>query len=111
MKKTFTKKRIFFGFITILLLTIYNISYADISVEELKKEYANEHSKFIEIDGKELRVCGGGFGIFGHGNVIPLRGQVITQYFALCGLVFNQQNAWLISAHTSASSTPCSGSS
>ena len=29
-------------------------------------------NQFIEIDGKELRVCGGGFGIFGHGNVTCL---------------------------------------
>ena len=26
-------------------------------------------AQFIEIDGRETRVCGGGFGIFGHGNV------------------------------------------
>ncbi|MEP2781604.1 MAG: 3D-(3,5/4)-trihydroxycyclohexane-1,2-dione acylhydrolase (decyclizing) [Pseudoruegeria sp.] len=26
-------------------------------------------NQYIEIDGEELRVCGGGFGIFGHGNV------------------------------------------
>ncbi|MBT6267730.1 MAG: hypothetical protein HOI86_08640, partial [Tateyamaria sp.] len=26
----------------------------------------------IEIDGKELLLCGGGFGIFGHGNVTCL---------------------------------------
>ena len=26
-------------------------------------------AQFIEIDGKETRICGGGFGIFGHGNV------------------------------------------
>ncbi len=29
-------------------------------------------SQFIEIDGEELRLCGGGFGIFGHGNVTCL---------------------------------------
>ncbi|SPH17546.1 3D-(3,5/4)-trihydroxycyclohexane-1,2-dione hydrolase [Defluviimonas aquaemixtae] len=29
-------------------------------------------NQFIEIDGQELRVCGGGFGIFGHGNVTCL---------------------------------------
>jgi len=29
-------------------------------------------NQFIEIDGKELRVFGGGFGIFGHGNVTCL---------------------------------------
>jgi 3D-(3,5/4)-trihydroxycyclohexane-1,2-dione acylhydrolase (decyclizing) len=30
------------------------------------------NNQFIEIDGQELRVCGGGFGIFGHGNVTCL---------------------------------------
>ncbi|GAA0774482.1 3D-(3,5/4)-trihydroxycyclohexane-1,2-dione acylhydrolase (decyclizing) [Roseibium denhamense] len=29
-------------------------------------------NQFIEIDGKEMRICGGGFGIFGHGNVTCL---------------------------------------
>ena len=29
-------------------------------------------NQFIEIDGVERRVCGGGFGIFGHGNVTCL---------------------------------------
>lgn len=29
-------------------------------------------NQFIEIDGEEMRVCGGGFGIFGHGNVTCL---------------------------------------
>ena len=29
-------------------------------------------NQFIEIDGEELRLCGGGFGIFGHGNVCCL---------------------------------------
>jgi len=29
-------------------------------------------NQFIEIDGKEERLCGGGFGIFGHGNVTCL---------------------------------------
>jgi len=29
-------------------------------------------NQFIEIDGTEHRVCGGGFGIFGHGNVTCL---------------------------------------
>ncbi|MGZ2259045.1 3D-(3,5/4)-trihydroxycyclohexane-1,2-dione acylhydrolase (decyclizing) [Roseobacter sp. A03A-229] len=36
-------------------------------------------AQFIEIDGVEMRVCGGGFGIFGHGNV-PCLGE------ALCGV-------------------------
>ncbi|MEP2531389.1 3D-(3,5/4)-trihydroxycyclohexane-1,2-dione acylhydrolase (decyclizing) [Shimia sp.] len=29
-------------------------------------------NQYIEIDGVEMRVCGGGFGIFGHGNVTCL---------------------------------------
>ena len=29
-------------------------------------------NQYIEIDGEEIRVCGGGFGIFGHGNVTCL---------------------------------------
>lgn len=29
-------------------------------------------NQYIEIDGEERRVCGGGFGIFGHGNVTCL---------------------------------------
>jgi 3D-(3,5/4)-trihydroxycyclohexane-1,2-dione acylhydrolase (decyclizing) len=29
-------------------------------------------AQFIEIDGQEYRLCGGGFGIFGHGNVTCL---------------------------------------
>ncbi|WP_376878317.1 thiamine pyrophosphate-binding protein, partial [Albirhodobacter sp. R86504] len=29
-------------------------------------------AQFIEIDGVEMRLCGGGFGIFGHGNVTCL---------------------------------------
>ncbi|GFE64312.1 3D-(3,5/4)-trihydroxycyclohexane-1,2-dione acylhydrolase (decyclizing) [Litoreibacter roseus] len=33
-------------------------------------------NQFIEIDGAEIRVCGGGFGIFGHGNV-PCLGEAL----------------------------------
>ncbi|MEO0866548.1 MAG: thiamine pyrophosphate-binding protein, partial [Pseudomonadota bacterium] len=29
-------------------------------------------NQYIEVDGQSLRVCGGGFGIFGHGNVTCL---------------------------------------
>lgn len=29
-------------------------------------------NQFIEVDGEEVRLCGGGFGIFGHGNVTCL---------------------------------------
>jgi 3D-(3,5/4)-trihydroxycyclohexane-1,2-dione acylhydrolase (decyclizing) len=33
-------------------------------------------NQFIEIDGAEARICGGGFGIFGHGNV-PCLGEAL----------------------------------
>ncbi len=29
-------------------------------------------NQYVEVDGQEMRVCGGGFGIFGHGNVTCL---------------------------------------
>lgn len=35
-------------------------------------------NQFIQIDGVEMRVCGGGFGIFGHGNVTCL-GEALYQ--------------------------------
>jgi 3D-(3,5/4)-trihydroxycyclohexane-1,2-dione acylhydrolase (decyclizing) len=35
-------------------------------------------NQFIEIDGQEMRLCGGGFGIFGHGNV-PCLGEALYQ--------------------------------
>ncbi|MEL6922009.1 MAG: thiamine pyrophosphate-binding protein, partial [Pseudomonadota bacterium] len=33
-------------------------------------------NQYIEIDGRDVRICGGGFGIFGHGNV-PCLGEAI----------------------------------
>ena len=33
-------------------------------------------NQFIELDGTETRICGGGFGIFGHGNV-PCLGEAL----------------------------------
>jgi len=36
-------------------------------------------NQFINIDGQEARICGGGFGIFGHGNVTCL-GETIYDY-------------------------------
>lgn len=33
-------------------------------------------NQFIEIEGREVRICGGGFGIFGHGNV-PCLGEAL----------------------------------
>ena len=44
---------------------IKSVVYSDISVEDLKKEYANEHSKFVEIDQMQVhyRDEGNGFPI------------------------------------------------
>lgn len=36
-------------------------------------------NQYIEIDGQEYRLCGGGFGIFGHGNVTCL-GEALNNY-------------------------------
>ncbi len=36
-------------------------------------------AQFIEIDGKRVRLCAGGFGIFGHGNVTCL-GEALYEY-------------------------------
>ena len=36
-------------------------------------------AQFIEIDGEKHRICGGGFGIFGHGNVTCL-GEALADY-------------------------------
>lgn len=36
-------------------------------------------NQFIEVDGEVIRVCGGGFGIFGHGNVTCL-GEALHDY-------------------------------
>ncbi len=36
-------------------------------------------NQFIDINGKETRICGGGFGIFGHGNVTCL-GEALYDY-------------------------------
>ncbi|MCJ8310028.1 MAG: 3D-(3,5/4)-trihydroxycyclohexane-1,2-dione acylhydrolase (decyclizing) [Hyphomicrobiales bacterium] len=36
-------------------------------------------NQFIEIDGEEVRICGGGFGIFGHGNV-PCLGESLYDH-------------------------------
>ncbi|WP_424931358.1 3D-(3,5/4)-trihydroxycyclohexane-1,2-dione acylhydrolase (decyclizing) [Amaricoccus macauensis] len=36
-------------------------------------------AQHIEIDGREYRLCGGGFGIFGHGNVTCL-GEALNDY-------------------------------
>ena len=52
-KKSF-KKYIFYTLLVVLVLLIKGVVYSDISVEDLKKEYANQYSKFIEIDGMQV---------------------------------------------------------
>lgn len=65
MNKASLKKRFFLGVIFLIFVLIYQGFYVDISPEELKKAYANEHSKFIEIDGMQVhyRDEGNGFPI------------------------------------------------
>ena len=36
-------------------------------------------AQYIQIDGVKTRVCGGGFGIFGHGNV-PCLGEALFDH-------------------------------
>lgn len=54
MKKYFKKKYIFLVSLVILILVIGNGVYSDISATELAKEYANEQSKYVEIDGMQV---------------------------------------------------------
>lgn len=54
MRKIFHKKRFLIGISILLLVLIYNVSYADIAVEDLKKTYANEHSQFIDVEGIQV---------------------------------------------------------
>ncbi|MFY8153640.1 MAG: 3D-(3,5/4)-trihydroxycyclohexane-1,2-dione acylhydrolase (decyclizing), partial [Hyphomicrobiales bacterium] len=46
------------------------------TAQALVRHLANQ---YIEIDGVRQRLCGGGFGIFGHGNVICL-GEALQTY-------------------------------
>jgi 3D-(3,5/4)-trihydroxycyclohexane-1,2-dione acylhydrolase (decyclizing) len=50
------------------------------TAQAIVKYLANQ---YIEIDGREQRVCGGGFGIFGHGNVTCLGEALYAQQEAL----------------------------
>lgn len=75
MKKATPKKIIFYGFLLLILVSIYTGFYNDIPVEELKKAYANQDSKFVEIDGMQVhyRDEGKGFPIvLVHGTAASL---------------------------------------
>ena len=70
-----TRRKILYVILVILAIGIYNGYYADISLEDLKKEYANEHSKFVEVDGLQVhyRDEGSGFPIvLVHGTAASL---------------------------------------
>ena len=54
MQKKIPKKYITYSILIVLILLLQAIVYSDISVDDLKKEYANEHSKFTEIDGMQV---------------------------------------------------------
>jgi len=51
MRKNNKRKYAFYGFVFFLVLAIKSVVYSDIPVEILKEKYANEFSKFVEIDG------------------------------------------------------------
>lgn len=59
------KKYVSYSVLVLLILLIKGAIFSDISVEDLKKEYANEHSKFVEINGMQVhyRSEGEGFPI------------------------------------------------
>ncbi len=63
MKKKNKKKYILYIILIALILLIKGAVYSDISVDELKKEYANEYSKFVEIDGMQVHYRDQGKGI------------------------------------------------
>lgn len=54
MKKNNKRKYIIYAVLIIIILLIKGAVYSDISVEKLKEKYANQHSKFIEIDGMQV---------------------------------------------------------
>ncbi len=65
MKKNNKRKYAIYGFLVFLILAVKSVVYSDIPVEILKEKYANEFSKFVEIDGMQVhyRVEGKGMPI------------------------------------------------
>lgn len=53
-QKKSIKKYVFLTVLVLLILLIKDAVYVDISVDELKKEYANQNSQFTEIDGMQV---------------------------------------------------------
>ncbi|MFT6064158.1 MAG: pimeloyl-ACP methyl ester carboxylesterase [Paraglaciecola sp.] len=63
MKKIAKRKYFFYVILIVIMLLIKGAVYADISADDLKKEYANEHSKFIEIDEMQVHYRDEGKGV------------------------------------------------
>ena len=75
MTKKGRKKYVFYAVLFLLILLIKGVVYSDISVDDLKKEYANKHSKFIEIDGMQVHYRDEGTGfpiVLVHGTASSL---------------------------------------
>lgn len=75
MKKGYLIKRFFLGLLVLISVLIYQGYYQDITVENLKKSYANKHSKFIEIDGMQVHYKDEGTGfpiVLLHGTAASL---------------------------------------
>ncbi|GAB1307915.1 alpha/beta hydrolase [Urechidicola sp. KH5] len=54
IKKIVSRKIVFLAILVIVIFSISSFVYFDIPVEELKKDYANEFSQFIELDGMQV---------------------------------------------------------
>ena len=63
MMKIAKRKYFFYVILIVIILLIKGAVYADISAGDLKKEYANEHSKFIEIDEMQVHYRDEGKGV------------------------------------------------
>ena len=63
MKKKNKIKYALYALLVVVILLIKGVVYSDIPVEELKLKYANEYSKFIEIDGMQVHYRDEGTGI------------------------------------------------
>ena len=63
MRKNNKRKYALYGFVFFLVLAIKSGVYSDIPVEILKEKYANEFSKFVEIDGMQVHYRVEGKGI------------------------------------------------
>ncbi len=69
------KRYIFYAILFLLVLVIKGAVYSDIPVKDLKKEYANKHSKFVKIDGKQVHYRDEGIGetiVLIHGTAASL---------------------------------------